>query len=112
VRIYDPDAIGPDDFDRYVRAYEAPGAMRAGFELYRAFDQDADDVRTALATQGPVDVPTLAVVGEAGGMARAMEPMVQQVAANPGLAAAPRAAHWVPEENPGFLVDAILAHIT
>jgi hypothetical protein len=38
VRIYDPEAIGPEDFDRYVRAYEAPGAMRAGFELYRAFD--------------------------------------------------------------------------
>jgi pimeloyl-ACP methyl ester carboxylesterase len=36
VRIFDPSAISAEDFDTYVRAYEAPGAMRAAFELYRA----------------------------------------------------------------------------
>jgi pimeloyl-ACP methyl ester carboxylesterase len=39
-RIFDPSGISASDFDRYVDAYSAPGAMRAGFELYRAFDQD------------------------------------------------------------------------
>jgi hypothetical protein len=33
VRIFDPSAISADDFEIYVSAYEAPGAMRAAFEL-------------------------------------------------------------------------------
>ena len=37
-RSTDPSVI---DLDVYAAAYEAPGAMRAGFELYRAFEQDA-----------------------------------------------------------------------
>jgi hypothetical protein len=42
-RIFDPSSITDDDLDVYASAYAAPGAMRAGFELYRAFDQDAED---------------------------------------------------------------------
>ena len=33
---YNPTAIGEEDIDEYVRCYSAPGAMRAGFEYYRA----------------------------------------------------------------------------
>ena len=40
------------DVDAFVRAYEQPGAMRAGFDLYRAFSQDAEDIRSALASGG------------------------------------------------------------
>ena len=40
------------NFDIYVAAYASPGAMRAGFELYRAFDRDIEDNRTALAKMG------------------------------------------------------------
>ncbi len=43
-RSTDPSVI---DLDVYAAAYEAPGAMRAGFELYRAFEQDARDNRGA-----------------------------------------------------------------
>jgi len=35
-RCFDPSAIGEADLDLYASAYSAPGAMRAGFELYRA----------------------------------------------------------------------------
>ena len=42
--------ISDADLDVYVSAYSAPGAMRAGFEVYRAFDQDAADNRAALAS--------------------------------------------------------------
>lgn len=44
-RIFDPSAISEADLEIYVSAYAAPGAMRAGFELYRAFDRDAAGVR-------------------------------------------------------------------
>ena len=48
-RTTDPSAT---DVDVYAKAYSAPGAMRAGFELYRAFDQDA-------ATTAPRSPPTV-----------------------------------------------------
>jgi hypothetical protein len=38
---YNPEAITQDDVDEFVRHYSAPGAMRAGFEYYRAFPIDA-----------------------------------------------------------------------
>jgi hypothetical protein len=56
-RSADPSAI---DLDVYASAYEAPGAMRAGFEVYRAFDTDARDNRDALACNGKLTVPVLA----------------------------------------------------
>ena len=48
---FDPEAIGPADLDRYTDAFATSGAMRAGFEIYRAFDQDAADNRAALAAR-------------------------------------------------------------
>lgn len=52
------------DVDVYASAYSAPGAMRAGFEVYRAFEQDARDNRAALEAGGKLTVPVLAVGGE------------------------------------------------
>src|SRR5579863_9269286 len=42
-RFFDPSAIDEADLDIYTSAYAATGAMRAGFELYRAFDHDIRD---------------------------------------------------------------------
>ncbi len=56
--------ISDADLDVYVSAYSAPGAMRAGFEVYRAFDRDAADNRAALERDGKLAVPVLAVGGE------------------------------------------------
>jgi len=37
---YNPSAVTPD-INEFVSHYSAPGAMRAGFEYYRAVPQDA-----------------------------------------------------------------------
>lgn len=108
VRIFDPSAITSRDLDHYVRAYEAPGAMRAAFELYRAFDEDAAAIRAALAADGKLRIPTLAVSGEHGGLGRWMPDMLRELAETAADETAPKSAHWVPEENPGFLADALL----
>lgn len=42
-------AITPADLDNYV-AYSQPGAIRAGLEVYRAFEQDAEENRECLAS--------------------------------------------------------------
>ncbi len=62
-RIFDSSAISEGDLDIYSSAYGAPGAMRAGFEVYRAFDRDVEDNRNALKRNGKLTVPVLAVCG-------------------------------------------------
>ena len=54
--------------------------MRAGFEVYRAFDQDARDNREALERNGKLDVPVLALGGEISTTGPLMEEMVREVA--------------------------------
>jgi len=47
----------------FVRAFSGPGAMRAGFDLYRAFDQDAADTRAAIKANGKLKMPCLGLYG-------------------------------------------------
>jgi pimeloyl-ACP methyl ester carboxylesterase len=107
-RVFDPSAITEDDLDRYVSAYAAPGAMRAGFEVYRAFDRDAADNRDALARHGKLVVPVLAVGGATSTSGPVVEEMMREVAASVTGVRVPRCAHWIPEENPAALAAALL----
>lgn len=110
-RVADPSAITGADLDVYVAAYSAPGAMRAGFELYRAFDRDAADNRAALAANGPLTVPVLAVGGEISTSGPVVEEMMREVADDVTGVRVPGTAHWVPEENPGAFADALLGFL-
>jgi hypothetical protein len=58
-RIFNRSAISESDLDIYISAYSAPGATRAAFEAYRAFDRDAQNNREALMRK--LTVPALAV---------------------------------------------------
>jgi pimeloyl-ACP methyl ester carboxylesterase len=106
-RIGNPSAMRAEDFEQYVRAYEAPGAMRAGFEVYRAFDQDAQDNRASLNRNGRLDVPVLAVGGDMSTSGVLMESMMREVARTVDSLILPRTAHWIPEEQPEALTTAI-----
>src|SRR2546430_10185819 len=46
----------------YAKAYAKPGAMRAGFEYFRSFEQDAKDFAQMNAT--PLPMPMLVLTGE------------------------------------------------
>jgi pimeloyl-ACP methyl ester carboxylesterase len=107
-RVFDPSAISEADLDVYISAYSAPGAMRAGFELYRAFDQDAEDNRAALARNGKLSLPVLAMGGEISTSGALVEEMMREVAEDVTGVRVPRTAHWVPEENPDAFVRAVL----
>ena len=82
--------------------------MRAGFELYRAFDQDASDNRAALAANGKLDIPVLAIGGEISTTGPLMEEMLREVAEDVTGQIIPGTAHWVPEEAPAAFVDAVV----
>jgi pimeloyl-ACP methyl ester carboxylesterase len=107
-RVFDPSAITGADLDVYAAAYSAPGAMRAGFEVYRAFDRDADDNRDALARNGKLTMPVLAVGGETSTTGPLIEEMMREVAESVTGVRVPRAAHWIPEENPAAFTAALL----
>jgi pimeloyl-ACP methyl ester carboxylesterase len=103
-RIFDPSAIGEPDLDAYTTAYAAPGAMRAGFELYRAFDRDIEDNRAALERNGRLTIPVLAVGGDISTTGPLMAEMMREVAEDVSEYRVPRTGHWIAEENPdGFL---------
>ncbi|GAA3122521.1 alpha/beta fold hydrolase [Streptosporangium carneum] len=112
VRNSDPSAISEADLDVYVSAYSAPGAMRAGFELYRAFDQDARDNRAALESEGKLTVPVLAVGGAASTSGSLVEEMMKEVAENVVGCVVPGTAHWIAEENPRALVASLLGFLS
>jgi pimeloyl-ACP methyl ester carboxylesterase len=98
-RIFNAAAVGETDLDRYVSAYASPGGMRAGFELYRTFEQDAADARAVVARSGRLRMPVLAVGGAASTTGPFMEEMTRELAENVTGLRIPGAAHWVAEEN-------------
>jgi len=106
-RLYNPSAIADEELDLYASAYAAPGAMRAGFELYRAFDRDVEDNRNALAGRGKLTLPVLAVGGAASTTGPLMAAMMREVANDVTELLVPRAGHWIAEENPGALLEGL-----
>src|SRR6266545_8155078 len=59
----DPKHSVPESDRRfYAAAYAQPGAMRAGFEVFRAFEQDAKDF--AELAQTKLTMPMLVLTGE------------------------------------------------
>ncbi|HTH97964.1 MAG TPA: alpha/beta hydrolase [Stellaceae bacterium] len=106
-RMGNPAGVATEDFETYVSAYAAPGAMRAGFELYRAFDQDVADNREALARQGKITIPVLALGGEVSTTGPLMAEMMREVAENVTAERVPGTGHWLAEENPHAVATAI-----
>ncbi|WP_329125772.1 alpha/beta fold hydrolase [Streptomyces sp. NBC_01465] len=108
VRNSDPSAISSADLDVYTEAYAAPGAMRAGFELYRAFDQDAEDNREALKDNGKLIVPVLALGGAVSTSGALLGEMMNEVAEDVTAHIVPGTAHWIAEENPEDMLTILL----
>jgi pimeloyl-ACP methyl ester carboxylesterase len=107
-RIFNTSAISDNDFDIYASAYCAPGAMRAGFEVYRAFDRDVDDNREALERNGKLTVPVLAVFAAVSNSGPLVEVMMHEVAENVIGLRIPDSADWIAEENPLAFTDGLL----
>ena len=86
--------------------------MRAGFELYRAFDQDAEYNCDALRRNGKLRIPVLAVWGAVSNSGPLLEEMMREVANDVTGLEISGAAHWIPEENPAALTNALLTFLT
>lgn len=96
---FDQGAIEATDLDRYASAFSAAGAMRAGFEVYRAFDSDGDDNRAALAEAGKLKMPVLGLGGTSSFYLPIAAEMLGEIAADVRVNQMPRCGHWIAEEN-------------
>lgn len=93
---------------KYVQSFTQPGAMRAGFEDYRATWEDLDHDDQDQRAGRVVTVPTLALWGDHGLAAGApvLEKWAAYVADGPGarplLEGGPieKCGHFIPEERP------------
>lgn len=100
------DPSQPDEATRafYAAQYAQPGAMRAGFAQFAAFDQDAKD--NAIFQRTKLTMPVLAVGGEKSfGETEAV--VMRNVATNVRGVVVPGAGHWLMEESPAFTVALI-----
>ena len=108
---YNPSAITQADINEYVSHYSAPGGMHAGFEHYRAFPQDAIENQNYSKTKLPM--PVLALGGgyipTFGGnitmptIIYGMKILAQNVQ---GITV-PNSGHYIPEEQPDFVIKAL-----
>lgn len=106
---FNPSAIEAEAFEFYVRHFSQPGGMRAGFELYRSFAQDIADNRAWQKEQGPLKMPLLALAGAGGRYATRIGPMLEEMAQSVSVNVIPNAGHWLAEENPEAVADALSA---
>lgn len=101
-------AFSPDVVDTYAAAYAAPGAMKAGFEVYRAFDQDGEDNAAMIAASGRLAMPVLFVAGGESFLGTIAEGMLQEIAMKSSVVLIPRSGHYPPEENPEAFAGAVI----
>ncbi|ONN91549.1 alpha/beta hydrolase [Burkholderia cenocepacia] len=98
-------ALSNDDIAVYADAYAAPGALRAGFELYRAFPQDETRFKAFMKHKLPM--PVLALAGDKSNGTKELD-MARELALDVRGAVAPNTGHWLPDENPAFLTRQLL----
>jgi pimeloyl-ACP methyl ester carboxylesterase len=109
-RFWNEFSADPKRFDEasrvhYAKLYARPGAMHAGFEQFKAFDQDAVDNMVLLA-KGKLAMPVLAVGGEKS-FGPTMAVVMRAAASDVTEAVIGNAGHWLMEEQPQATVASI-----
>ena len=109
-RFWNEFSADPKKFDEasrkhYAQLYAAAGAMHAGFEQFKAFDQDAADNK-AFVAKSMLTMPVLAIGGEKS-FGPMMGTVMRAAATNVQTAVVPNSGHWVMEENPEATIKLI-----
>jgi pimeloyl-ACP methyl ester carboxylesterase len=101
-------AIDSGAIDEYTRQYSAPGAMRAGFDWYRANFDDQGLAQAKARAAKRLTMPVLAL-GGSDGVSDALRATIASSGDHvQGGAIGPDCGHFLPEECPDELTEAIL----
>ncbi|WP_428420816.1 alpha/beta fold hydrolase [Methylibium sp.] len=92
----------------YAKAYAQPGGMRAGFEYFKSFEQDASDFAALSNTK--LTMPVLVLTGEKASGSFLIE-QAKLVATDVRGQIVPGAGHWLMEEAPQTVMPAITAFV-
>jgi len=93
-----PETFSEEDRRIYAKSYAQNGAMRAAFEMFKAFNlQDAADNRKFAASKLPM--PVLTIEGDKA-MGGALEIQAKMVASNVTSVMFPDTGHWLIEQRP------------
>lgn len=104
---YAREGLEPAAIAEYVRAFSQPGALRCGFDDYRAHAVDAEHDEADWTAGRRVTRPLLALWGAEGVMGRTL-PMLdlwREYADDVAGRAIERCAHFVPEERPEEVIE-------
>lgn len=92
----------------YTRSYAQPGAMRAGFEVFRSFEQDAKDF--ALFAETKLTMPMLVLTGEKASGEFLIE-QARLVDTNVKGVVIKGKGHWLMDEAPHEVIPQLVAFI-
>ena len=106
-----PGAIAEADVDHYAAHYAKAGAMRAAFDVYRAFDEDAEENRRWVEEKGKCAVPALALNGSESFLALGVEEMLREVHERVEVEEVQGSNHYIAEEKPEGFVKAVLGWV-
>lgn len=106
---YQKQALNETEVEPYIKAYSDPATLHAGFELYRAFEQDS--VENANQLLPKLSIPLLAIGGEHSRMKDAVGEQFREVVDDLNWLMAPDSGHFIPEENPVWLAKVIIKFI-
>ena len=93
----------------YAKAYAQPGAMRAGFEVFRAFEQDAKDF--AVFAQTKLNIPMLVLTGEKASGEFLIE-QARLVDSDVSGVLIKGSGHWLIDEAPDQVIPRLVEFIT
>lgn len=102
-------SIPETDRRLYAAAYAQPGAMRAGFEVFRAFEQDAKDF--GVFAQNKLTMPMLVLTGEKASGNFLIE-QARLVNSNVEGVVIEDSGHWLMEEAPQQVLPRLVAFIS
>jgi len=90
----------------YAKKYAMPGAMKAGMEVFRNFDQDAKD--NAVFAKTKLTMPMLVLGGEKSG-GDFLVTQGKMVATNVEGVIIKDSGHWLVDEQPGQVIPKLVA---
>jgi pimeloyl-ACP methyl ester carboxylesterase len=96
------------DRDVYIAAYSRPGRMHAGWEYFAAWPQTAKDF--AGLSQAKLTIPVLTIGGDKS-LGDALGKQVKLVASDVTVIVLKDTGHWVSEERPKHITDALMSFL-
>ena len=106
-----PECFTNEDLDFYATQYSMPGALRAGFDVYANFENDAEDNRQWRQKDGKLKVRSMVLNGGGSFLANEAEAMAREYYEDVTVGTVEGSGHWIAEEQPEGFVKEVLGFI-